>query len=42
MLEQRLVSGAVDSITHTAFAKILVETRANDCEKYLIENPYYD
>lgn len=42
MLEQRLVSGAIDKTTHTAFAKILVETRANECEKYLIDNPYYD
>ncbi|CAL6082010.1 Clathrin_heavy chain [Hexamita inflata] len=42
MLEQRLMSGATDQITHTAFAKIMVETRANECEKYLVENPYYD
>lgn len=42
MLESRLVAGATDSITHTSFAKLMIETRSNDCEKYLIENPYYD
>jgi len=42
MLEQRLVAGATDSVTHSSFAKILMETRATDCERYLIENPYYD
>lgn len=42
MLEQRLVAGAVDRVTHTAFAKMLVETRANETEKFLLENPYFD
>lgn len=42
MLEQRLMSGATDSMTHTSFAKILIEMRAQECEKYLMENPYYD
>jgi hypothetical protein len=42
MLEQRLLAGATDNITHTSFGKILIETRANECEKYLLENPYYD
>lgn len=42
MLEQRLTNGATDSVTHTSFGKILIEVRAPECERYLIENPYYD
>lgn len=42
MLEQRLLAGAIDEVTHTAFAKMLVETRASETEKFLLENPYYD
>ena len=42
MLEERLVAGATDSGTHTAFAKVLIEVRDQGCEKYLVENPYFD
>ncbi|KAH0577255.1 Clathrin heavy chain [Spironucleus salmonicida] len=42
MLEQRLIAGAIDQQTHTAFAKILMETRDQAIEKFLVEDPYYD
>lgn len=35
------MAGSADEPTHTAFAKVLVESRSQDCEKYLVENPYY-
>lgn len=40
LLEARLLNGASDHLTHTAFGKIMIETRSPDAERFLTTDPY--